>query len=134
MPEEARAFIAKMRSDAASREKVAAIAELDERLAFINGEGFSRTVDEIERAQSESSEAELQAVTGGGCGPFKLCSRDDESLCQAVGWVVALRRRRIRRWRPEAPRGPAGASGGAARPRGRVRRRRTATRRPRVRG
>ena len=63
-PEEARAFIAKMKSDAASREKVGAIVELDERLAFINGEGFSRTVNEIERVQSESSEAELQAVTG----------------------------------------------------------------------
>jgi len=34
-----------------------------------------------EQPQGELSEAELRTVTGGGCGHFRLCSRDGESLC-----------------------------------------------------
>jgi len=104
--EQARALIARMKSDAAFREKVGAIAEVDGRMAFITGEGFTCTAGEIAQLQGELPEGELQAVTGGGCGHFRLCSRDDESLCWTVNRVVALRRRR---------------------PRGRGRRRRTAT-------
>jgi len=65
--EQAKAFIANMKSDAAFRENVGALAEVDERRAFIHREGFTCTVPEIAQVQGELSEAELQTVAGGGC-------------------------------------------------------------------
>lgn len=69
--EQAKAFIEKMKSDAAFRERVMAIEEVDARMAFINGEGFSCTVDEIKLVQSTLMDVDMLRVP---CPTF--CEKD----------------------------------------------------------
>ncbi len=58
--EQAKAFIEKIKSDEAFREKVMSIEGASDRIAFIRNEGFTCTEDEIHEVS-----AELDRVIGG---------------------------------------------------------------------
>ncbi|MEI6757400.1 MAG: Nif11-like leader peptide family natural product precursor [Chlorobium sp.] len=60
--EQAHAFIEKMKSDAIFRESIFAIADVGERLTFINNAGFACTESEIRQMQDELTELH----SGGG--------------------------------------------------------------------
>jgi predicted ribosomally synthesized peptide with nif11-like leader len=59
-------FIEKMKSDKAFRARVLEIENVDTRMAFINGEGFRCTQNEIRQVQAELTNDELLVVTGAG--------------------------------------------------------------------
>ena len=60
--EQAKAFIERMKTDEAFREKVLAIEDLAERIACIRGEGFECTEEEINEVATDGSSGNL---TGG---------------------------------------------------------------------
>jgi predicted ribosomally synthesized peptide with nif11-like leader len=63
--DQARAFIEKMKSDEAFRNRIAAIEGVDARLAAARDAGFQVTEAEIKEVQSEVSDDELDAAAGG---------------------------------------------------------------------
>ncbi len=73
--DQARAFIEKMKSDEAFRERILAIENVDARLDAASGAGFQFTEAEVKVVQSELSDDELDAAAGGGykdiCLPTK---------------------------------------------------------------
>ena len=64
--DQAKAFIEKMKSDVAFRERLMAIKDLNARMAAANGEGFACTADEIKRVQGELSFVERRIGRVGG--------------------------------------------------------------------
>ena len=65
--EQAKAFIVRMKTDEAFREKVMAIEDAAGRIACIRGEGFECTEEEINEAGSAG--AHLAGLSGGhSCG------------------------------------------------------------------
>ena len=69
--EQAKAFIDRMKSDPAFRERVIAIPDVKTRIAFINDEGFKCTGDELNEIQSQF---ESKGNVAGLCSP--LCHPD----------------------------------------------------------
>lgn len=63
--DQAKAFIAKMKSDVAFKERVLAIEDLAERFKLIKSEGFECSEAEIREVAGELSDQELAAVAGG---------------------------------------------------------------------
>ena len=66
--EDAKKFIEKVNADADFREKLASAKTKEDRMKIAEGEGFSFTVDEFEKASSELSDADLAQVAGGWGG------------------------------------------------------------------
>jgi predicted ribosomally synthesized peptide with nif11-like leader len=66
--DQARAFIEKMKSDEAFRDRILAIEGVDARLAAASGAGFQFTEAEIKEVQSELTDDQLDAAAGGGGG------------------------------------------------------------------
>lgn len=58
-------FIARMGNDEAFRKEVLASEVGEDRLAYVNGEGFDVTAQELVDATSQLADAELDAVQGG---------------------------------------------------------------------
>ena len=76
----AKAFIEKMKSDAAFNERVLAIEDVAGRLLLIKSEGFDCTEEQIKQLAGELCEYQLSMVAGGvdwhecpnfGCGCVK---------------------------------------------------------------
>ena len=63
--DQARAFLEKMKSDVAFRERVIAIEDVAERFNFIKSEGFDCSEEEIKEVAGELSDEELGAAAGG---------------------------------------------------------------------
>ena len=63
--EQLKAFIAKVQGDTSLQEKLKADADADAVAAIAKEAGFSISADDINKAQSELSDEELQAVAGG---------------------------------------------------------------------
>lgn len=63
--DQARAFIEKMKSDEAFRDRILAIIDVDARLAAASCAGFEFTEAELKEVQSELSDVELDAAAGG---------------------------------------------------------------------
>lgn len=63
--EQLKAFLEKVKGDASLQEKLKATGNFDAVVAIANDEGFVITADNLQQAQSELSEQELESVTGG---------------------------------------------------------------------
>ena len=75
--EQAKAFVEKMKSDEAFRERVMAEEDVEARMALIGAEGFDCSAEEIAALQ-ELSEAELSGAVGGG---YDVCILASENHC-----------------------------------------------------
>jgi len=64
--DQARAFIEKMKSDEAFRNRIIAIEDVDARLEAASDAGFEFTEAEIKSVQSELSDDDLDQAAGGG--------------------------------------------------------------------
>ena len=73
----AQAFIEKMKTDEAFRERVMAVEDVDARMALIGAEGFDCSAEEIGALQ-ELSEADLSGSVTGGEVPG---TGDDPGAC-----------------------------------------------------
>ena len=66
--EQLKAFIAKVQGDTSLQEKLKAAADANTVSAIAKEAGFSISADDINKAQSELSEEELEGVAGGIIG------------------------------------------------------------------
>jgi predicted ribosomally synthesized peptide with nif11-like leader len=66
---QARMFIERVHRDAGFRARVMALADVDERMALIRGEGFDCSAAEISGLLDRLGHARLEAVGGGLMGP-----------------------------------------------------------------
>ena len=64
--DQARAFIEKMKSDEAFRERIMAMEDVTERFNLIKSEGFDCNEEEVKEVAEELSDEDLDAATGGG--------------------------------------------------------------------
>ena len=71
--DQAEAFVAKMKSDAAFRERVMAVEDVTERMGLINAEGFSCSAEEIETVAGALADEELETVDGGSVRESCAC-------------------------------------------------------------
>ena len=70
-----KAFIAKVQGDTSLQEKLKAAADANAVAAIAKAAGFSLSADDINKAQSWLSEAEVEGVAGGGgCLTWKQCA------------------------------------------------------------
>jgi len=63
--EQLKAFLEKVKGDTSLQEKLKAAADSDAVLAIAKDAGFSISADDLKNAQSEISDAELEAAAGG---------------------------------------------------------------------
>ena len=63
--ESAKAFIERIKTDEEFGNKVAACKDADTRLAFIQGEGFACSAEEVKQLSSELTDEELGHISGG---------------------------------------------------------------------
>jgi len=70
--DQARAFIEKMKTDEAFRNRIVAIEAVDARLAAASDAGFVFTEAEIKEVKSELNDDELDRVAGGMPGIYQL--------------------------------------------------------------
>lgn len=61
-------FVARMRTDQAFRAQVLAAEVGEDRLAYVNGEGYDMTAQQLVDATAELSDEELDDVAGGEIG------------------------------------------------------------------
>jgi predicted ribosomally synthesized peptide with nif11-like leader len=73
--DQARAFIEKMKSDEAFRDRILAIEGIDARLAAASGAGVQVTESELKEVQSELTDDQLDAAAGG-----------EEAWCSLRAW------------------------------------------------
>lgn len=71
--EQLNAFLAAVNNDARLQEKLRAAGNADAVAALATAAGFAITADELKKAQSELSEAELEDVAGGKAGDTRVC-------------------------------------------------------------
>ena len=70
--EQLKAFIEKVKADTSLQEKLKGAADNDAVVAIAKAAGFSLSADDINKAQSELSEEEMEGVAGaGGCTYLK---------------------------------------------------------------
>ena len=63
--EQLKAFLEKVKTDTSLQEKLKAAADSDAALAIAKDAGFSISAEDLKNAQSEISDAELEAAAGG---------------------------------------------------------------------
>ncbi|WP_114990913.1 Nif11-like leader peptide family natural product precursor [Synechococcus sp. UW179A] len=63
--EQLKAFLGKIKGDSSLQEKLKAATDVDAALAIANEAGFSISVEDLKKAQSEISDEELEAAAGG---------------------------------------------------------------------
>ena len=68
--EQLKAFLEKVKADTSLQEKLKAASDADAVVAIAKEAGFSISADDLKKAQSELSDAELEAAAGGygDCG------------------------------------------------------------------
>ncbi len=66
--DQARAFLEKMKSDEAFRNRIFAIEDVDARLVAASEAGFEFTEEEVKEVHSELSDDELDQAAGGAYG------------------------------------------------------------------
>jgi predicted ribosomally synthesized peptide with nif11-like leader len=71
--DQAEAFVAKMKSDAAFRARVMAVEDVTERMGLINAEGFACSAGEIEAVAGALADEELDGVDGGSVRESCAC-------------------------------------------------------------
>ena len=64
--EQLKAFLEKVKADTSLQEKLKAASDADAVVAIAKEAGFSISVDDLKKAQSEISEEELEGAAGGG--------------------------------------------------------------------
>ena len=64
--EQLKAFLEKVKADTSLQEKLKAAADADAVAAIAKEAGFSISVDDLTKGQSEISDEELEGVAGGG--------------------------------------------------------------------
>ena len=80
--EQLKAFLEAVKADAGLQEKLKAAGDADAVVAIAKAAGFLISAEELQRAQAEISEEELEAVTGGtgffipGGYSYKKCNFD----------------------------------------------------------
>ncbi|QNI54396.1 nif11-like leader peptide domain protein [Synechococcus sp. BIOS-E4-1] len=80
--EQLKAFIEKVKADTSLQEKLKAAANPDDVVSIAKEAGFSISVDDLNNAQSELSEKELEGAAGLGninTPPFPVCC-----LCRPI--------------------------------------------------
>ena len=76
--EQLKAFLEKVQGDTSLQEKLKAAADANAVAAIAKEAGFSISVDDLTKAQSELSEEELEGVAGGTV--FFVCAYDSAGL------------------------------------------------------
>ena len=66
--EQLKAFLEKVKGDTSLQEKLKAAADVDALLAIAKEAGFMISADDLNKAQSEISDEELEGVAGGAGG------------------------------------------------------------------
>ena len=67
-----KAFLEKVRADTSLQEKLKAAADSDAALSIASEAGFSITIDDVKKAQSELPDKELESAVGGFGWPESL--------------------------------------------------------------
>jgi predicted ribosomally synthesized peptide with nif11-like leader len=62
-----KAFLEAIKADASLQEKLKAASDLDSVVSFANARGFMVSVEDLNNAQLEITEVELDGVAGGVC-------------------------------------------------------------------
>ena len=78
--EQLKAFLEAVKADASLQEKLKAAGDADAVIALAKAAGFAISVDDLERAQSEISEEELEGVAGGYGHPETTMPADPTKL------------------------------------------------------
>ena len=77
--EQLKAFLEKVKADTSLQEKLKAAADADALVSLAKEEGFSISVDDLKKAQSEITSEELEGAAGGLCqtkvGTLYNCTR-----------------------------------------------------------
>ena len=63
--EQLKAFLEKVKADTSLQEKLKAASDADAVVSIAKEEGFSISIDDLTKAQSELSDEELEGVAGG---------------------------------------------------------------------
>jgi len=74
--EATKAFVERMKTDDAFREKVLGVEDVDARIVLIAAEGFDCSAEEIGALQ-ELADLDLEGVIGGGSIPPPYCQQKD---------------------------------------------------------
>lgn len=69
-----KAFLEAVKADAGLQEKLRGVTDTDALVAIAKSAGFLLTTDELQRAQAEVSEDELEGVSGGALGTYDCVS------------------------------------------------------------
>ena len=77
--EQLKAFLEKVRADASLQEKLKAAADADAVAAIAKQAGFSISADDLNNAQTEISEEELEGLGGGAYSETGYCKWDPDS-------------------------------------------------------
>ena len=64
--ESTKAYIERLKTDEEFRERMKDAADKEARIALVNAEGFDFSEEDIKAVESELSDDELEAVSGGG--------------------------------------------------------------------
>ena len=67
--EQLKAFLEKVKGDAALQEKLKAAKSPEEAIAIAKEARFTITTEDIQNGESEMSDDELEQAAGGDCGP-----------------------------------------------------------------
>ena len=67
--EQLKAFLDKVKGDAALQEKLKGAKSPEEAIAIAKEARFTITVEDIQNGESEMSDDELEQAAGGDCGP-----------------------------------------------------------------
>ena len=69
-----KAFLEKVKADTSLQEQLNAATNADAVVEIAKASGFTISADDVKKAQSEASDAELEAATGGTIGPITFPS------------------------------------------------------------
>ncbi|QNJ07376.1 nif11-like leader peptide domain protein [Synechococcus sp. MEDNS5] len=78
--EQLKAFLEAVKADSSLQEKLKAAGDVDAVVAIAKAAGFAISADDLERAQSEISEEELEGVAGGYGHPETTMPADPTKL------------------------------------------------------
>ncbi|CAE21062.1 possible SAP domain [Prochlorococcus marinus str. MIT 9313] len=89
--EQLKAFLEKVKADTSLQEKLKAAAGSDAVLAIAKAAGLMISADDLTKAQSEISDAELEDAAGGGAQGPACCAamESSDTRCGWVSWVLS---------------------------------------------
>ena len=86
--EQFKAFLEAVKADAGLKEKLNAAANADVVVEIAKEAGFVISADELQRAQSEVSEEELEGVAGGRRGELEGAERKGKVFNRTIPWFL----------------------------------------------